>query len=99
GARRVDEGDDGLAELVGELHEPEGLAIALRVRHAEVARDVLAGVAALLVPEHHHRLALEDREAAHDGEIVAEDAVAVELDEMVEEKLVENPPNGKGGGR
>ena len=40
------------------------------------------------MPEHHHRLPLEEGEAAHDGEVVAEDAVTVKLDEVVEEQLV-----------
>src|SRR5262249_51766489 len=89
GAWRVDEGYDGFAELRPELHQAEGLAIAFGVRHPEVAGDVLAGVAALLVPDHHHRLPLEAREPAHDGLVVAVDAVAVELHEVLEEQADE----------
>src|SRR5438093_669593 len=37
GAGRVDERDDGLTELLGQMHEPERLAIALGMRHPEVA--------------------------------------------------------------
>ena len=89
GAGRVDERDDGLAELGRELHQPERLAVALGVRHAEVARDVLAGVAPLLVADHHHRLAVEAGEAAHDRLVVAEDAVAVQLDAVLEQQADE----------
>ena len=86
GAGRVDEGDDRLAELGPQLHEAQGLAVSLGVRHAEVARDVLPGVAPLLVPDGHDRVALEAREPAHDGLVVAEDAISVQLDEILEEK-------------
>src|SRR5262245_29954610 len=89
GARRVDEGHDGLTELGPELHQAERLTIAFGVRHPEVAGDVLASVAALLMPDHHHRLPLEAREAAHDGLVVAVDAVAVELHEVLEEQADE----------
>src|SRR5499433_168795 len=89
GAGRVDEGHDGLAELGSELHEAEGLAISLGMRHAEVAGDVLARVASLLMPDHHHGLALEARETAHDGLVVAVEAVAVELHEVLEEQANE----------
>src|SRR5215468_661962 len=89
GAGRVDEGHDGLAELGSELHEAEGLAISLGMRHAEVAGDVLARVASLLMPDHHHGLTLEARETAHDGLVVAVEAIAVELHEVLEEQANE----------
>jgi hypothetical protein len=38
---------------------PQGFAVASRVGHAEVAVDVVFGVAALLVAEDHHRLILQ----------------------------------------
>ena len=76
GARRVDEGEDGPLEALGQLHQPARLAVALGARHPEVARHVLLGVAALLVAHHHHRLAVEAREAADDGRVLAEVPVA-----------------------
>jgi hypothetical protein len=75
----VDERDHRDRELLGELHEPQRLAVALGVGHAEVAREVLLGVAAALVADDHHALAVEPREAADDGAVVAEGAVAVQL--------------------
>src|SRR5688572_32968032 len=64
-----------------------GLAIPLGMRHAEVARDLLTRVASLLMADDHHRLALEARQAADDGRIVAVDTVAVQLEEVVEQEL------------
>ncbi len=88
-AGRVDEGEDRLAELLGELHEPERLAVPLGVGHAEVARDLLARVTPLLVADDDDAEPLEAREAADDGRVVAVEPVAVELDEVLEEELDE----------
>src|SRR4029453_2686596 len=57
------------------------------MRHAEVPRDVLAGVAAFLVADHHHRLTVEGGQAAHDRLVVAEDAVAVQLDPVLHQQV------------
>ena len=83
GAGHVDEGDDRQPEALRELHHPHGLAIALGVRHAEVAPDVLLGVGALLLADDDDPTAADPGEAGHDRRIVAEQAVAVELDELV----------------
>ena len=83
-ARRVDEREHRHLELLGELHEAERLAVALGVRHAEVAVEVLLGVAAALVADDHDRLAVEARPAADDRGVLAEGAVAVQLDEVGE---------------
>ena len=83
-ARRVDEREERQLELLGELHEAQRLAIALGPRHAEVAVDLLLGVAALLVAEHHAGLAVEAREAADDRRVVGVRAVAVQLAELAE---------------
>ena len=66
GRRRVDEHDDRPAELLGQPHHAQRLAIALGPRVAEVPEDLLLGVAALLVADDQHRLAVEAREAGHD---------------------------------
>ena len=83
-ARRVDERDHRDVELLGELHEAQRLSIALRMRHPEVALQVLLRVAAALVADHHHRLAVEARPPADDRGVLAERAVAVQLDEVGE---------------
>ena len=50
-AGRIDEGEQRQTELLGQLHQPQRLAIALGPRHAEVAVDLLLGVAALLMAD------------------------------------------------
>ena len=85
--RRVDEHDDRPAELLGQLHHAQRLAVALGPRVAEVAEDLLLGVAALLVADDQHRLPLVVGEAGDDGVIVGEAAVAVDLDEVGEQPL------------
>ena len=74
------------AELLRELHEPERLPVPLGVRHAEVARDVLAGIPPLLVADDDHGRAVEAREAADDGLVVAVDPIAVQLHPVLEEQ-------------
>ena len=87
GARRVDEGDDRLAELLGQLHQPQRLAVALGVRHAEVARDLLLRVAALLVADDHDaRAPRTGRGRPRSPASSPKQAVAVQLDEVVEEQ-------------
>ena len=79
----VDEGHDRQSESLGELHDPHRLAIALGVRHPEVAPDVLVGVGALLLADDDDRPAVERREPGDHRLVVAEEAVAVQLDEPV----------------
>ena len=80
--RRVDEHDDRPVELLGEPHRAQRLAVPLRPRVAEVAEDLLLGVAALDVADEQHRLALVVGEAGHDRVVVGEAAVAVDLGEV-----------------
>src|ERR1043165_2415440 len=79
-ARGVDEGHDRQPKPLGHLHDPHGLAVALGVRHAEVATDVLVGVGALLLTVEHDPPAVDAREARDHRGIVAEPPVAVQLD-------------------
>ena len=41
GARRIQKGQDGAAELFGLLHQTQGLAVPLRPRHPKVAAQIL----------------------------------------------------------
>src|SRR3954463_12501939 len=86
-ARGVDEREDRQREFLGELHQPQGLAIALGLGHAEVAGDLLLRVAAFLMADHHARLAVEAGEAADYGGVVGESSVAVQLFPVREERL------------
>src|SRR6185369_6175210 len=78
---------DRHAKSLRELHQPERLAVALRVRHAEAAEQILFRVAALLLADHHHRLAVEERGTADERGIVGEMTVAVQLGPVAERAL------------
>ena len=79
GPRRVDEGQYRQPEALGQLHQSQRLAIAFRARHAEVAVNLLLGVAPFLMADHQYRLAVQPRQPADDGMIVGEGAVAVQF--------------------
>src|SRR2546426_8243398 len=87
GAGRVDEGEHRERELLGQLHQAQRLAVALGLGHAEVAQDLLLGIAALLVADDHAGRVAEARQAADDRGVVGEGAVAVQLLEMREQHL------------
>ncbi len=107
-AGRVEERDDGPAELGSHFHEAERLAVALRVRHPEAALLALVRVAPLLVAENDDgpvraavAAATEAREAADQRAVVREEAVAVELDEALGERVdvVQRVRAARGGAR
>ena len=79
GTRRVDERDDGQAELLGQLHLQHGLAITLGIGAAKAALDALLGGAALVMAHHQTLHASDAREAGDDTGIVAVASVAVQL--------------------
>ena len=72
---------------IRELHHTHRLAVALRIGHAEVARRPLLDVAALLVPDQRHRPALQPAEPGHESGVVRPSAIAVELEEVLEDPL------------
>ena len=84
-AGRVDERQDRAPELLGELHDAEGLPVPLGPRHPEVAADLLLRVASLLVADDRDGPLAEDAEPGHDGRVVGVGPVAVQLDEVAEE--------------
>src|SRR6185437_13085876 len=79
----IDEGEDRQAEAFGHLHQAQRLAVALRTRHAEIATDFRFDVAALLVPDHHHRSSDDACQAAYDGRVVGIHPVASEFVKLV----------------
>ena len=89
GTRRIDEGDDRAAELLGLLHEAKCLTIALRTRHAEIVTDILFHRAALAMPENGHRHALVAGDATIDGRILIIEMIPLLLEEVGEEMLDE----------
>ena len=71
--------------MLGHLHQTEGLAVAFGVGAAEIAAKVLLGVPALLLADDHDRATLEEGRPADGGLVVHEQAVTMELLEVVEE--------------
>ena len=69
----------GLRNLEASSHQPQCLAVAFRFGHTEVAIQLLLGVTAFLLANHHHRPPFEERKAADNRFIVAERAVAVQF--------------------
>ena len=84
GARRVDEGEQRQAKLLGHAHQAQCLAVALRARHAVVASDALFGVPALLMPQHHDRLSFQPGQPPHERRIVRVHPIPVQLQEVRE---------------
>src|SRR5262249_21673062 len=67
------------------LHEAEGLPVSLRMRHAEIALEVLLGVSPLLVPDDHHRYSRKACPPADDRRVVHVEPVAMKLYEVGED--------------
>ena len=83
----VDQGDDRQVELVGQIHQPHGFAIALGPGHAEIAFDAGLGVMAFFVADNHHWLVVEAGQSAHDSVVIGEVAVTSQRDEFAEQSL------------
>lgn len=82
-ARGVDESDDGEAELGGELHFEQRLAVALGVCAAEVAGEFFLRVASLVVADDEALDGADASESGDDGGVFAEASVAVEFAEVL----------------
>ena len=87
GARGVDEGQHRQAEALGEEHEPARLAIAFGPRHAEIMAHPRLGIGALLMRDRLHRETAEPPDAADDGAILGEGAVAGERHELGQQRV------------
>jgi hypothetical protein len=74
------------------------LRVTFGIRAAEVAAEVLLGVAALLLTDDHDRPAFEERGAADRGLVVHVESVAVQLLEVIEEHADVVQSRGGGGG-
>ena len=69
------------------MHHPQGLAIAFRICHAEIAQEFLFGIAALLVPDHDDGAIFELRKARDQGGVVRKSPVTVQLQKIRKEHL------------
>jgi len=56
--------------------------------HPEVAPEILLGIPAALVADDHDGLAVQPGPSSHDGSVLAERAIAVQLDEVREDQPV-----------
>src|SRR5439155_25584480 len=65
------------------------LSVPIAMQHAEVTGDILARVPPLLVADDHDPQIFESAEPADNRRVVAVEAIAVELDEVLEEELDE----------
>src|ERR687885_1951593 len=87
GTGRVDERDQRKTVPHREVHDAHRLAVALRVRRAEVAVDPVLEVAALLLAHERDRSAVEAADPGDDRAVVGARTVAVELDPVHEQPL------------
>ena len=77
----------GQIELLGQLHQTQRLAVAFGMRAAEIAHQILLGVAALLLADDHHAALVDRRQPADDRMVVGKAAVAVQFDEIGRDAL------------
>src|SRR3989304_4285615 len=76
--------DDGLARRAHPLDptamrppdQPPRFAVPFRARHAEIVLDAAFGVGALLMADDHHRAARQPADAANNGLVLGERAIA-----------------------
>src|SRR6185437_11904015 len=85
GSGGINKGQHRAAKLFREAHQAQGFAKTFGLGHAEVAPHLLLDIAPLLLADGHHFAVAEAREAAHNGGIVGEAAVAMELVEISEQ--------------
>ena len=82
-ARRVDQCHHRYVEAVGELHQPDRLAVAFGLGHPEIMLEPRGGVVAFLMPDQHHPAPVDLGQPADDGMVVGKRAVARQLEEIV----------------
>ncbi len=82
GARGVDERDDGQTEFVRQFHQAQGFAIAFGHGGAEVAFDVLLGVAPFLRADEEDLLVAQFGQAAYQGRVIGEEAIPMQFQEI-----------------
>ncbi len=87
GAGRVDEAQHRQVEPVGEVHQPDGLAIALGSGHPEIVLQAGLDIMALLMADDRDGTAAKPAEAAQQGRILAEQPVAGQRHEIVDQPV------------
>ena len=77
----------GTPELGGQPHAVERLAVPFGMGAAVEALEAFLGVVAFLMADEHDAKVAEPGEAGADGAVVADGAVAVQLDEFIEDQV------------
>ena len=80
---RVDEADNRAVELIRLLHETKRFAVALRVRHSEIADEVFFRVFSALMTDDGDRHAVIFGDSADNRRIVSVRSVSVALKKSV----------------
>ena len=83
-ALRVHQAHDRTAELLSLAHKAQRLTIPLGLRATEIARDALLEVGALFLADNGDGAAADPADAADDGAVVGEAAIAVQFDEPID---------------
>ena len=74
-------------EFLRNLHRAQRLAIPFGIGHAEVAVNLLLGVAGFLMANHHYVIAMKTCHAANDGRIIGVTAITVDFAPVGEDTL------------
>ncbi|OPZ11974.1 MAG: hypothetical protein BWZ07_01633 [Alphaproteobacteria bacterium ADurb.BinA280] len=83
----VDEGQQRQTEALGQLHDAQGFAVALRAWHAEVALDLGLGIATFLMPDDRDRAAIDATDTADQCRIIGEGAIPGEFLELLTDRV------------
>jgi hypothetical protein len=75
----------GRPKPVGQLHQPDRLAIAFGLGHAEIVPEAARRVVALFVTDQDDLPALKPAQPADDRLVVAECAIAGQWDEIIDQ--------------
>ena len=92
GTLGIDESENGNVKFLGQLHQAQCLAVALRMRHSEVSLQLLLRVATALMANDHHRVVIEARPTANDSSVITKGAITMQLD-----KICKSEPDIVGG--
>ena len=83
----INEGNDRKLEALRLSDQSKRLSVALGVRHAEIAHRPFGCRPPLLLSDDHDRPMIEGGRAADDGMVVTEEPVAVQLEEVAEDRV------------
>ena len=86
-ARSVDERKYRHTKTLGQPHQPQRLAVALRSRHTEIAKDLLFCIVSFLVTDNDARLSAESSHPADDRMVIRKRAITVQFFKVREDMI------------